>query len=106
MLFALNETATRYRCAGVSGGKPVYTEEGEAFRCRTQPLAAQSNASTGQRSTGRVKLFAPAMEMHPGDRIVTGDGRALIAEEVKVRRALRGAHHLEIEARPEDAAWD
>ena len=106
MLFALNETATRYPRAGVSGGKPVYAAEGEAFRCRTQPLAAQSTASTGLRATGRVKLFAPAMEMFPGDRIVTGDGRAWIAEEVKARRGLRGTHHLEIEARPEDAAWD
>lgn len=102
-MLALTEAAALYRCAGIADGRPVYAADAEAFACRTQPEAACAASGRGLVRGRTVRLYAEPTEVRPGDRIVLGDGGALIVESVKAHRGRRGIHHMEIEAVSEGA---
>ena len=100
-MFGLNETARLYRREGQRGGKPVYTEQGLLFRCRTQPVAQRIAGGTALARAGEIKVFCEALPVAAGDRIVTQGGAGWIVKEVRVRRGLNTPHHLELLAAAE-----
>ena len=101
-MFGLNEKARLYRREGQRGGKPAYSEQGLLFRCRTQPVSQRVAGGTALTRAGEIKVFCEALPVAAGDRIVTMDGAGWIVKEVRVRRGLNAAHHLELLAGTED----
>lgn len=100
-MFGLNETARLYRREGQRGGKPMYTEQGMLFKCRTQPVRQRVAGGAALTRAGEMKVFCEALPVAAGDRIVAHDGTGWIVKEVRVRRGLNTLHHLELLAAAE-----
>ena len=95
-MLAMNERALLYAREGISGGRPAYAREGVTFACRAEPCEKREAGASGQGHSFEVRLFAPPIEVRAGDRIVMGDGQALVVKEARVMNGPSGAHHVEL----------
>ena len=108
-MFALNETAIFYECVGRQGGRPVYAEDGAAFRCRSESAWGPRFSGSAVERVADTRIFANVapeagalarFDPRPGDRIVL-NGRNYRVAEVQPMRGWREVHHLEILAKDE-----
>lgn len=102
-MYALTQTATHYRRTGQSGGKPAYAEEGQAFRCRSQPAGSRTTGGKGVDEGFEAKIFAGAemadTGVTAGDKIVLQDGTECVVVDVQIMYGYAKAHHVEITTR-------
>ena len=99
-MFALNETGVLYAHLGQRGGKPVFAEDGVAFRCRSEAAWAQRFRGNSVERVADTRIFAQGVGARPGDRIAL-NGRNYRIAEVQPVRGWNGIHHLEILAKYE-----
>ena len=95
-MLAMNERAVLYAREGIVGGRPAYARGGVTFTCRAEPCERRESGANGQGHGLEVRLYAPPMQVHTGDRIVMGDGQALVVEEARILNGPGGAHHVEL----------
>ena len=100
-MFGLNERALFFPRTGMRDGRIEYAEMGRLLQCRTQPLEQQNAGGPALRRQREIRVFCGAVPVGLGDLIVTGDGGKWIVREVRLRRGLWKAHHLELVARAE-----
>ena len=99
-MFACNEPAILYACLGQRGGKPAFTEEGIAFRCRSEPAWGHRSSGDAVDRVADTRIFARDVEARPGDRVQL-NGKYYRIAEVQPMRGWNSIHHLEILAKAE-----